>query len=58
MTIAQTSIIQSTLPKKFWPEAVAYAVFTKNRIPHRALSEHLSPIEVLKPDSNITNERL
>jgi hypothetical protein len=58
MTIARTSIIQSGLPKKFWPEAVAHAVFTKNRIPHRALSEHLSPIEVLKPDSNITNERL
>jgi hypothetical protein len=58
MTISRTSIIQSGLPKKFWPEAVAHAVFTKNRIPHRALSEHLSPIEVLKPDSNITNERL
>jgi hypothetical protein len=58
MTIARTSIIQSGLPKKFWPEAVAHAVFTKNRIPHCALSEHLSPIEILKPDSNIINERL
>jgi hypothetical protein len=58
MMIARTSIIQSGLPKKFWPEAVAHVVFTKNRIPHYAPSEHLSPIEVLKPDSNITNERL
>jgi hypothetical protein len=57
MTIARTSIIQSGLPvpKKFWPQAVAHALFTKNWIPHRLLSEYLLPIEVLKPDSNICN---
>jgi transposase InsO family protein len=30
MMFARTSIIQSGLPKTFWPEAVAHAVFTKN----------------------------
>jgi hypothetical protein len=30
MTIRQTSIIQSGLPKTLWSEAVAHAVFTKN----------------------------
>jgi hypothetical protein len=57
MTIARTSIIQSGLPKKYWPEAVAHALFTKNRIPYRMIKNQVSPIELIKPDTIIQNER-
>jgi hypothetical protein len=58
MMITQTSLINSSFKKKFWLEVVAYIVFRKNGISHSTLAEYQSPIEVLKPDSNITNKRL
>ena len=44
-------------PKSLWPYAMEHSIFTKNRLPHRALSEHRSPIEVILPAINIQVER-
>lgn len=33
-TMSRTSLIDSELPQSLWAEAVAYAVYTKNRLPH------------------------
>ncbi|KAJ3715719.1 hypothetical protein C8R42DRAFT_680113 [Lentinula raphanica] len=38
-------LAQYDLPLFLWPEAVAYAVFLKNRSPTRALAQDITPDE-------------
>ena len=46
-----------TCPKSLWPYAMEHSIFTKNRLPHRALPAYRSPIEVILPTINIQAER-
>lgn len=43
-TMARTNLIDSELPQYLWAEAVAHAVYTKNRIPHTFIKK--TPFEV------------
>ena len=38
-------LIQNSLPKFLWPEAITYAVYLKNRSPTRALKQPITPHE-------------
>jgi hypothetical protein len=38
-------LIQNSLPKFLWPEAITYAVYLKNRSPTRALKVQITPYE-------------
>lgn len=44
---ARSMIYAKDLPKKLWPEAVAYMVYIRNRSPTRALGGKLTPFEAL-----------
>ena len=45
------------MPRNTWPDALKFATYTKNRIPHSALPDQKSPIEILDPSINILEER-
>jgi transposase InsO family protein len=55
-TIAITTLIASGLPKNLWADAMKFASYTKNRIPHKALGGK-SPLEILQPVTDIIAER-
>ena len=38
-------LIQHSIPKFLWPEAITYAIYLKNRSPTRALKEPITPYE-------------
>ena len=57
MNIARTVILSSKLPRNTWNEAVSYATFVKNQLPHSSLPEKKSSLQVAKPNVNIQAER-
>ncbi|XP_071715107.1 uncharacterized protein [Rutidosis leptorrhynchoides] len=57
LEITRALMIESNVPRSFWPEALATATYLVNRLPTRAL-ELKNPLEALtkfyKPPSNLT----
>ncbi|XP_071718218.1 uncharacterized protein [Rutidosis leptorrhynchoides] len=57
LEITRALMIESNVPKSFWPEALATATYLLNRLPTRAL-DFKNPLETLakfyKPPSNLT----
>ncbi|XP_071695902.1 uncharacterized protein [Rutidosis leptorrhynchoides] len=57
LEITRALMIESNVPKSFWPEALATATYLVNRLPTRAL-DLKNPLEALtkfyKPPSNLT----
>jgi hypothetical protein len=43
MEKVRTILYQSGLPARFWSEAIKYAAYTHNRLPHRSLTGHTTP---------------
>ena len=46
-----------TCSKSLWPYAMEHSIFTKNRLPHRALPAYRAPVEVVLLSINIQAER-
>ena len=43
MEKVRTILYQSGLPTRFWSEAIKYAAYTHNRLPHRSLTDKTTP---------------
>jgi transposase InsO family protein len=43
MEKVRTILYQSGLPARFWSEAIKYAAYTHNRLPHRSLTDQSTP---------------
>jgi transposase InsO family protein len=45
MDVVRTVLYQSGLPARFWTEAIRYAAYLHNRLPHRSLNGHTTPYQ-------------
>ena len=55
--MGRTVLLASEVPKNQSVEALQFATYTKNRIPHKALTTVKTLIEVLCPETDIMGER-
>jgi len=51
--MSRTALIAAEMPKGYWDKASLWAAYTKNRLPHKALANNVTPIELLLPGSHI-----
>ena len=52
LEMTRALIIESHVPKSFWPEAVATAVYLSNRLPTKIL-DHKTPLQILETQNQI-----
>ena len=57
-TTARVALIHAGLPTSMWGDAIQWAAYTKNRLPHRSLPGKQSPIEVLFPTKYLDRSNL
>ena len=56
-TMSRTALIGAEIAKGYWDKASLWAVYTKNRLPHKSLLAGKTPIELLLPDIYIEQQR-
>ena len=56
-TTARVALLHANLPTSMWGDAIQWAAYTKNRLPHKSLPAGKSPIEILFGKGDRTNLR-